>query len=280
MFPNNPVFSLLQQEGYLTRSSLYTGFSSLSKANINNNKGDFYVAFFQLSIGLERLMKLTLILDYMATNELRLPDNKWLKGFSHKLVELLQSVEIVEKRITERNLISSILQKGSFENELLNFLDDFAQKARYANLDTLTGKQNTSDPLERWSKLAKRIFDSDVHDEIKKELNSQNDFTSRMMSHNTVVMASDLEKNPLSFEQGLRQERMFNEVAPHAIWRIMKIVYPIYKVMDDVCGLAQNSNSTFYPEDMIVPTMYEFFIDFISNDKDYVLDLEQWLNNA
>lgn len=92
MFPNNPVFSLLQQEGYLTRSSLYTGFSSLSKGNINNNKGDFYVAFFQLSIGLERLMKLTLILDYMAANELRLPDNKWLKGFSHNLVELLQSI--------------------------------------------------------------------------------------------------------------------------------------------------------------------------------------------
>ena len=70
MLPNNPTFSLLQQEGYLTRSCLYTGFSALSNANINNNKGDFYVAFFQLSIGLERLMKLALILDYMATNEL------------------------------------------------------------------------------------------------------------------------------------------------------------------------------------------------------------------
>ncbi len=100
-----------------------------------------------------------------------------------------------------------------------------------------------------------------------------------MMSSNTIVIASDIEKNPLSFEQGLQQERMFKVVAPHAIWRIMKIIYPIYEVMDNVSALARNVNITLHPEDMIIPTMYEFFFDFISNDKEYVLDLEQWLSN-
>jgi hypothetical protein len=277
--PFNPIFSLLQQEGYLTRSCLRTGLFALKKANLNN-RGDFYVAFFQLSIGLERLMKIILLLDYMAINELRLPDNKWLRRYSHNLIELLNDVRTIMDRISASNLIGNVLQPQSLEYELLVFLDEFAQKARYANLDTLTGKQNTSDPLAKWNKLTIRIFESDVPQELIQRLNQQAIDMSQLMSPFSAVIASDLEKKPLSFETGWRQGGMFSLAAPYMIWRIMSIIYPIFEVLNDVNSLAQGANISLSPEDMIVPTMYEFFIDFVSNDKDFVLNVDEWLQNA
>jgi hypothetical protein len=47
-------FVLFQQEGFLARSSLLAGLNALRKANIDDtNKGLFYSAFFELSIGFE-----------------------------------------------------------------------------------------------------------------------------------------------------------------------------------------------------------------------------------
>src|SRR6266496_1296135 len=271
MFPDNPIFSLLQQEGYLTRSCLHTGFFALSKANIDNNQGDFYVAFFQLSIGLERLMKLTLILDYLAANELQLPNTEFLTSYQHDLTKLFRSIGAIEKRIAEQNLISDVLKQNTIESEILIFLDEFARKTRYSNLDTLTGRRSSGDPLMKWSKLSKRVFNKDVPREVKQNLKNQVIAISQILGSNTVVMASDLERKPLSFEDGLWQQRMFSTVAPFMIWRIMKTVYPIYKVMDEVCGLAQTVNLSLKPNEMIIPTMYEFF-EFISDDRDFVLD--------
>ena len=60
-------FKLLQQEGYLTQSSLCQGLTFLRKANLGEKeRGLFYSAFFQLSIGIERFMKIVVILDYMS----------------------------------------------------------------------------------------------------------------------------------------------------------------------------------------------------------------------
>lgn len=268
---------MLQQEGYLTRSCLHTGFFALSKANISNNQGDFYVAFFQLSIGLERLMKLTLILDYMAANELQLPNTELLKDYQHDLIKLVRSIGTIGKRISESDLISEVLDQHAIENEILVFLDEFARKTRYSNLDTLTKKQGSVDPLMKWSKLSKRVFNKDIPQEVKQNLKNQTNAISQILASNTVVMASDLERKPLSFEDGLWQQSMFSTVAPLMLWRIMKIVYPIYEVMDNVCGLAQAVNLSLNPNEMVIPTMNEFFIDFISSDRDFVLDLEQWL---
>jgi hypothetical protein len=281
MFPYHPIFSLLQQEGYLTRSCLYTGFAALATANIDDqHKGNFYVAFFQLSIGLERLMKLTLILDFMASNDLKLPDNKWLKAFSHNLADLLESIRNIEKRVSKHNLIDKVLKPYSLEKEILHFFDEFSQKTRYANLDSLTGRQNIVDPLARWSRIAHKIFEKDIPVRVKQRIDLEAAKYGLFMNSFSVVMASDLEKNPISFEEGFQLSRMFQVVAPLAIWRIMKIVYPIYKTLDEVSGLARGVNVSLHREEMIVPVMYEFFIDFVSNDKNAVLNIEQWLQNA
>jgi hypothetical protein len=70
-FPNS--FLLLQQEGYLIRTSLAQGLTLLRSANLGET-GHYYGAFFGLSIALERLLKVIIILDHMATR----PDSQSL----------------------------------------------------------------------------------------------------------------------------------------------------------------------------------------------------------
>ena len=67
-----PSYLLLQQEGYLISSSLTTGLTELRAAHVHN-KGAFYTALFNLSVGFERLLKAIVIIDHMLDNGLAVP---------------------------------------------------------------------------------------------------------------------------------------------------------------------------------------------------------------
>ena len=83
-------FLLLQQEGYLIRGCLTTGLTQLRGANVHN-KGAFYTALFNLSVGSERLLKAIIIIDYMVKNNLAVPSKKQLKTYGHDILELYDS---------------------------------------------------------------------------------------------------------------------------------------------------------------------------------------------
>ena len=60
-------FTLLTQEAHLAKNTLLSGFDLLLKANFFQDKdGYFYSAFFNLSIGMERLLKLDALLETPA----------------------------------------------------------------------------------------------------------------------------------------------------------------------------------------------------------------------
>src|SRR5947209_276246 len=87
-----PSCLLLMQEGHLVRSSLTTGLTALRSAH-RGERGLYYTGFFQLSIGVERLLKAILIVDHMSKNNLDTPTRETLKKFGHKITELLTAVE-------------------------------------------------------------------------------------------------------------------------------------------------------------------------------------------
>lgn len=73
-------FTLLAQEAHLAKNTLLSGFDLLLKANFfKNTDGYFYSAFFHLSIGMERILKLAVITHYMLGNDYRSPTVKQLK---------------------------------------------------------------------------------------------------------------------------------------------------------------------------------------------------------
>jgi hypothetical protein len=74
-------FTLLTQEAHLTKNSLLSGFDLLLRANYFQDKdGYFYSSFFHLTIGLERLMKLAVISDYMLKNGYTAPGDRYLRN--------------------------------------------------------------------------------------------------------------------------------------------------------------------------------------------------------
>ncbi len=82
-----PSFLLLQQEGHLISSCLTNGLTELRAANVHN-KGAFYSALFNLSVGIERLLKAIVIIEHMLNNNLSVPNKRQLKRYGHNIVEL------------------------------------------------------------------------------------------------------------------------------------------------------------------------------------------------
>lgn len=65
----SPTWFLLEQEGLLAQACLCNGLTALRRANLGDKKGLFYSAFFELSIGFERVLKLALIQDHMTNHK-------------------------------------------------------------------------------------------------------------------------------------------------------------------------------------------------------------------
>lgn len=158
---------LLLNEANLTTSLLDNGLISISNANIYN-QGLYYQAFFSLSIGIERALKIILINSYRVDHDENFPEDLSLKDYRHGLINLLDVANIP-------------LNKESIHYQILEFLNDFAEKTRYYNLDFMSNKKNTNnDPLKKWAEIEKRIVSMIPKNEInnKKVLaNMLNEFS-------------------------------------------------------------------------------------------------------
>src|SRR5262249_10886923 len=154
-----PQFLLFQQEGYLFQANLTQGLTALRNANLNA-KGLYYSAFFQLSIGLERLMKVIVIIDHAAKNSLAFPTNDELRNrFRHDLGRLLDAVRNISVPGNTHPL--DYLTPQTVTAQIISFLSEFAKTSRYYNLDFLTDQSKTEDPLRKWNTILRSIVLAD-----------------------------------------------------------------------------------------------------------------------
>ena len=146
---------LLANEASLTSSLLGNGLNALRKANIYN-KGLYYQAFFSLSIGVERLLKIIVITQYRSENDGEFPVDIDLQKIGHNLNKLCEYTGIQFK-------------KDSIHEKIVSFLNDFARKSRYYNIDSMIDKNvQYYDPLYEWSLIAESILDSSKKRKITK----------------------------------------------------------------------------------------------------------------
>ena len=144
--------ALLLKEGYLSYTMLGHGLTALRRASILD-KGSFYHAFFALTIGLERLMKLMLIQKYRVEHKNSFPDNGYLRQIGHNIGRLFVEVG------GDVGGIYSNVKDQEVVNDMLNVLTCFANQARYYNLDTLTSNQLSAgrDPIKDWKDIQEKI---------------------------------------------------------------------------------------------------------------------------
>ncbi|MDP8254234.1 MAG: hypothetical protein P9M14_00655 [Candidatus Alcyoniella australis] len=130
------------------------GLGELQEINMGN---DFYhLPHLLLANGFERLMKSYFCLVYEARNG-QYPDNKFLKDMGHNLSKL-KKLLIDEYYNTNGNSILTddlnFLQNDLTLQKIIDALSEFGQKARYYNLDVITGRNiNAIDPKSKWEEI-------------------------------------------------------------------------------------------------------------------------------
>lgn len=132
-----PEWHALGRESALVRHLIGSGATALGKANYADQIGEYYTAFFGLSVGLERLAKLTLVADYAIASNGRMPEEKKVRMFGHKLLDLADEVEAVANK---RKLnLNYVRPTSNISKRILECLDAFAdaRRGRYANFASL-----------------------------------------------------------------------------------------------------------------------------------------------
>lgn len=270
--PFDPVFFLIQREGYITRSCICTAFNELLSATVSQ-KGRHYIAFFQLAIGIERTEKLAVILDHMIENDLMPPGSSATRKFKHDLLLLHDNAKsIAESR--------PITQSISFEvkplhRRMLDFLTDFANGARYANLDALASGTSPAEPLVEWNAIMWEIFKEDLSQEQEASILQEADARTSLMQGRTVVMAHDLENKPLTVGSMILLELLLKAIGPYVLWNLVILILPITELVSRLAVEAQRICVKKGTTDMTIPQMDEFY-DFLCLNQKYVLSRESW----
>lgn len=148
---------LLGRETELASKTVGDGLTLLRKYSFGGF-GYFYSGIFSLTIGLERIAKLILLIDYYRSNNNTFPtDNKYLKKLSHNLCELFTEVRKVNSNLGAP--VNEEIFQDQVTKNIINILSDFAKFHRYYNLDVLQGQSyQANEPLARW--------DNEVNKEI------------------------------------------------------------------------------------------------------------------
>lgn len=147
-----PEWKALHREASLVSQILGSGATALGRASYGSGFGEYYTAFFGLSIGIERLAKLILVADYALDNSGALPGQAVVRKYGHKLKELIAQVGVIAKKrgIT----VHHIGPDHAICAAVVNCLDAFsdASKGRYANFEAI-GNPNfdpADEPVNKW----------------------------------------------------------------------------------------------------------------------------------
>lgn len=270
MYPK--TFILLQQEGHLINACLTQGLTSLRRARVDR-KGEVYAAFFQLSIGFERLMKVCLIIDHMARNHFAPPPVKVIKKLSHKLTVLFEELKKISLDGSTRPLDN--VDANSIEWEMFDYLSQFANSTRYFNLDGLESGNPMISPLSHWRAILGRIIREDVRTQRVQRALGQAAYLSSKLAQSTVVIANNAHGKPMDVFDAVAEPILDELAAPHAVWHVVSLLKKIETLLCEINEFADQAARKEGRSEQPVPTMYEFFT-FLYRDRAECLKKKSW----
>ena|ERR1051326_61488 len=265
-FPTS--FLLLQQEGYLIKSCLARGLTELRRAHVHN-KGGVYAALFNLSVGTERMLKATIIIDHMLKNKLSVPTRRQLMAHGHDIHGLYDSCVAIASGISPK--LQPLADLEASTREIVGLLNDFAQTTRYHNLDALSSSSSGKDPLAHWNEILLAILKSDVPSHRTKKIVATGAAIASAISDSTSTVMHGFDKQALTAKQALTLPGLHNEALKHAVLYLMKFLSPIRDLISDLTHKAYTLGLPVPP----FPQMHEF-LDWISDDRAYVLRKRRW----
>ncbi|RUT87465.1 MULTISPECIES: hypothetical protein [unclassified Mesorhizobium] len=175
-----PEWHSVRRESMLIRQLIGSGATALGRANYADQVGEYYTAFFGLSVGLERLGKLILVADYAIANAGQMPGERVVRRFGHHLTDLLQAAHTVAGKQALK--LDYPRPTDAISLKIVECLDAFADagRGRYANFAAL-GDPNLGqhEPIGKWW--------GEVAELILKEHYYGKDIQKRVEGHASVV---------------------------------------------------------------------------------------------
>lgn len=235
----------LSGEASIASSTLKTGLDTLKIACTKHY--NYPLAFFNLSIGLERLFKLILICESIieqTTDKLELK-----KDFGHDLLKLQSRVDAILKKynlLTNPTIIS--------QNMLIE-LTKFAENERYFNLNYLLKSSETTCPVKSWSQ--------NVGDEIIK-------------SH-CLEIANVPHRIPKFVIFGYNEQntelKTKEEFSQNYILQLLKYKYTSYYMHQTIKNYTNYFHSislNVHEKQLDIPYLYEFFEYFDVDSENFI----------
>jgi len=267
-----PLFFRLQQEGFLTRSCLATGLTEIRNADIGD-KGRYYSGFFQLCIGIERISKLAIIIDHMSTNNLTPPGEGAIRSHGHRIGDLYIAAANISRRRSDPTALQFNLDP--FCQQILDFLARFADRIRYANLDSLAKGTTEPNPLAEWMQILIQIIQQDVSKSKRDSILRESRVLAELMKDSAFVLMHDLDDQPLTLQTWLSAPRLQAEAARHATWHVVRLIYPLIELIGNLARSAISVDQASGSELANIPYMYEFY-NFLWLDKQHILRKKRW----
>lgn len=282
------TFFYFRQECLLAQQLLKKGIVDIAFSNINAYSdlgvGYGYSAFFNLSIGIERIEKLALIFYHSKNNSnstqpIRLPTGKTIRKEGHDLMALFAKIKSYISIDDPANV--NLFNIDSISNDILCFLTDFAKGARYENLDRLSGSGSRySEPLYTWENILKKIalerLDMATFEKCIVALEEIEE-KSKLKS-----LLYDYSNKKISVIAVDKMTKLYNTIRHDISWYIYEILKPIiyslnrwsrqcYKINEEFFWKNQSKNIEFD-----IPETWEIFSNdefFNINSKIEFLDL-------
>ncbi len=269
------MWHLLEQEGFLARSCLCTGLTVLRNANIGDKKGLFYTAFFELSVGLERMMKLLIVLDHLADYRCAGPDEKVIKKYGHQLLKLWHvAQQLAAKHGTE---VLVPLNADPCVIRIIEFLATFSNAdGRYANINRLAGnhKRSLAEPLAAWGDIANRLFEKHATTKQRKAADDMHVVAELAFGNSAMNLIGDLSNKPMSVAELHRRAFIVDTAGRYAILHLVRLIEGLREAMEVINHAAHRAEQALKRPEPLVPHMEEFF-DFAWSDRS-VLNKKRW----
>lgn len=253
---------LLSRESALASLSLSNGLELIRKYDFVKH-GYATQAFFMLSIGLERLLKLIVIYNYRRLNQNVFPENAVLKKAGHNIKKLLNEAKKIAYDLGKSDLFET-LESDPIYTLIVDFLTDFAHKARYYNLDILTGNENSTDePLRYWEKEINSLIVERHYIENPRKREAIKELTARLEDI-TIVAFNNERGDDISSMQQFYLEGMTVETKQK------------YSMLYCYNLIRFPATLIWYLDKEYCPFISEYFSDFRITDEKYILSRKTW----
>jgi len=220
----NDTFKSLSKEAAFAFDILNSGVTQIRKANYAK-KGIYYQSFINLSVGIERVSKLCILLDFYIKNNGQFPNDKFLRKIGHDINKLYtMSLDIKKEYSFEFQFMDNL--DSEIHQNILSILSDFAVKDRYENLNNLVNAKQENNTISIWfNNVDMKLFEKHISKNKKLKIINNAKIISDLCSPFMLVQhTSEDDDNINEVEEASLRTGIYEAVCPYRQLYIAQII--------------------------------------------------------